>query len=158
MLGSRCTTEAARSRLRRWTLRWSRSGSTTGGSSPPGGPEALSAAGSPARGRRAFARDVPGRPFIDGWLTFDTDEGVHFLKATSFNHSWWTGFEPRFVWDGEEWRGSLVWNYEVTPKGTIHVLLFGRTFGHRRTYGYFYLRIARGGAVAGPGPPHRADH
>lgn len=113
------------------------------------------------------AEEVPGRPFLDGWLLFQDYVGPRIipLAVSSAEHNWRLEIRLRLqqTIEGEKKSraGNVSWESEVDPAGTIHLLVFAGTQGRHAADDYWYLQVSPDGAVGDPlhlkGPSRRDD-
>lgn len=113
----------------------------------------------PASGHKAPAREVPGRPFLDGWLSYRELRhrrwNVIPLSARSSELAWDVNIRFRFEQriDGEiiSPEGVVVYlDAEVDDRGWIHYVLFAGTWGEDPRDGFWYLRVSPTGKVGMP--------
>ncbi|MDQ3957622.1 MAG: hypothetical protein M3273_04795 [Actinomycetota bacterium] len=99
--------------------------------------------------RRLRAAETPGRPMLSGWLLFKKYEGP-LLVPLAFEGdegSWETDihFLTKRSRDSDpEPEGHISWETEVSPDGTIHLLIHA---GLRKRGGYWYVQVSPAGAV-----------
>ena len=118
-------------------------------------------------GEASSAAEVPGRPFLDGWLLFEGYVGPRVLPLSVSTSQYEWSREIRFKLKqsvggrSKARRGNISWETEVDPAGIIHLLVFAGTDGREATDGYWYLMVEPDGTVGVPihlrGPTSRDD-
>ncbi len=108
----------------------------------------------------ATMEEVPGVPFLDGWVEFEpfVDDRVVPLTVTSTEVNWSREIHLRLQTSrGNFAPGRVAWEREVAPDGTVHFLLFAGTYGKRRIDDWWYLKVTNDGTVGTPVRLQRAS-
>jgi hypothetical protein len=104
--------------------------------------------------RHLTATQVPGIPFLDGWLLYQEPVGEQTipLAVTSNSESWSLQIEFLIKRKSEDnpIAGTISWETAIDREGVIHLLILAGTARKPLLSGYWYLKVFPDGRLSGP--------
>lgn len=104
--------------------------------------------------RHRTATEVPGIPFLDGWLLYQEPAGEQTipLAVTSNSESWSLQIEflIKRKSEGNPISGTISWETAIDREGVIHLLILAGTARKPLLSGYWYLKVFPDARLSGP--------